>query len=83
MIACLAPGLRLLLAASAIALAGCGSICNAQNLCAVTGSGDDVQVCDGGDFRACGDGNRGQVINCPRDFKRAVCTTNGWTFEGQ
>jgi len=85
MIAILASRIRLALAASALALAvglgACGSICNGQNVCAVTGAGDDVQVCDGGDFRPCGDGNRGQTLVCSRDFKRAVCTSKGWTFE--
>jgi hypothetical protein len=83
MLASLGYAIRVALVATTLAAAGCGSICNGQNVCAVTGSGDDIQVCDGGDFRGCGDGNRGQVIQCAQDFRRAVCTTNGWTFEGQ
>jgi hypothetical protein len=60
---------------------GCGSVCNGQNLCSVTGSGSDIRVCDGGDFRLCDDNNRGQTINCTHDNRRAVCTPDGWAFE--
>ena len=62
-------------------LLGCGPVCDSSNKCAVSGHPPDVRVCDGSDFRSCGDGNRGQQVGCTNSPKQAVCTPDGWAFE--
>ena len=65
----------------AVALAaGCGPNCNQASVCAVIGTGADIRVCDGGDYRDCGNGNRGQTVSCSQRAEVAICTTTGWTF---
>jgi hypothetical protein len=64
-----------------LGLAGCGAACNHANLCAVTGMGDNLEVCDGNGFRPCNDGDRGLAIGCATRPEQAVCTPNGWAFQ--
>ena len=70
----------LVLAAAAACAAGCGPSCNNSSLCAVVGTGADIQVCDGSDYRSCNDSNRGQQVPCVHKPEIAICTTSGWTF---
>jgi hypothetical protein len=70
----------LVLAAATLAVAGCGPQCNSSSVCAVVGSGSDIQVCDGSDYRSCNDGNRGEQVPCVHRPEIALCTTTGWTF---
>lgn len=71
-------GFVLLVGAGAV---GCGAPCNHANLCAVTGMGDNMEVCDGNGFRPCDDHNRGLAIGCGTRPQQAVCTLSGWTFQ--
>jgi hypothetical protein len=61
--------------------AACGPLCDRSSKCALTGHGSDVQLCDGSDFRSCGDGNRGQVVTCDKSPQEAVCAPSGWAFQ--
>jgi hypothetical protein len=62
----------------------CAAPCGSSEVCAVTGHGDDTEVCDGDHWRTCGanDGNHGLRIACKSSPSEvAVCATDGWTFE--
>jgi hypothetical protein len=60
--------------------AACGPRCDHSSVCAVVGAGTAEQVCDGSDYRSCGDSNRGQMIPCVHTPQTAECTPTGWTF---
>jgi hypothetical protein len=60
---------------------GCGGVCGHSNACAVEGQPPDLKICDGSDYRSCGDGNRGQAVSCVHGAQQAVCTLEGWTFQ--
>ncbi len=60
--------------------AGCGPRCDQSSLCAVVGTGDNIQICDGNDYKSCGDNNRGQTIPCVHQQQVAECSPTGWTF---
>ena len=64
-----------------LGVAGCGALCNTDNACATTGMPGSIQICDGSDFKSCGDSNRGQTVLCPKIAERAICSPNGWTVE--
>jgi hypothetical protein len=65
---------------AAALLSGCGSVCDTENACAVTGVAPGIQVCDGNSFVTCDETARGATVLCPRLGQRAICTTDGWTF---
>jgi hypothetical protein len=72
------------LTASVLLPLGCGPLCDPGHRCAVAAGQAGpaaITVCDGSDFRACGDGNRGATITCGTMERRAICTPSGWTFE--
>jgi hypothetical protein len=60
---------------------GCTPPCNHDAICSIHGTPPNTTVCDGSDYKGCGDGNRGQVIGCVHTNEQAVCTVDGWTFE--
>ena len=70
-----------LIGLAGLAQAGCGPHCDRAHVCAVDGRPPNVEVCDGDEFRTCGNGNRGAQIDCGEAPRRAVCTLDGWTFE--
>jgi hypothetical protein len=63
------------------ALLGCDSPCRKGGECSVVGMGREARVCDGDNYRECGDKNRGQVIGCVARPQEAVCTIDGWAFQ--
>lgn len=62
----------------ALAFAGCGQPCDSSHICNVDSDG---LLCDGNDYKACDDSNRGQMIGCQNSPRIAVCTNDGWTFQ--
>jgi hypothetical protein len=74
-------GAVVLTVAFGVGAIGCGAACDRSNLCAVTGNGDNVEVCDGNGFRACDDNDRGLTVACVTRPQQAVCTPNGWAFQ--
>jgi hypothetical protein len=75
------PCVRFLSMLLLLLVPACGPPCDNANRCAVSGHPPDVRVCDGEEYRQCGDGNRGQVVSCVSSPKEAICTPGGWTFE--
>ena len=71
------------LVAATLVSGACSAPCKSDDVCAVTGHGDDTEVCDGDHWRTCGpdDGNHGLRIACKSSPSTAVCATTGWTFE--
>ena len=70
--------------AGTLVAGGCAAPCKSDDVCAVTGHGDDTEVCDGDHWRTCGtnDGNHGLRITCKSSpSEAAVCGPDGWTFE--
>lgn len=61
-----------------VALAGCGQPCDSNHVCNVDSDG---LLCDGHDYKACDDSDRGQMIGCAPQQRLAICTPNGWTFQ--
>jgi hypothetical protein len=47
----------------------------------VGAAGADTEVCNGDDYVTCNDGNRGDVIYCGAQPRKAVCGADGWSFE--
>jgi hypothetical protein len=64
--------------ALAALLGGCGQPCDTYHVCNLDSDG---LLCDGSDYRACDDSDRGKTVGCPALKKIAICSPTGWTFQ--